>query len=76
MVSRSEDASTLGLRPRPSAELLAKLRQGKAELRREREGLSLRETVRQVMELQRIQYPVLARQRPLEPWERPWDIEP
>jgi len=76
MVSRSEDAPSLGLRPRPSTELLAKLRQGKAELRREREGLSLREKVRQVMELQRIRYPVLARQRSLEPWERPWDIEP
>jgi hypothetical protein len=66
----------LGLRPRPSSELLARLRQGKAELRREREALSLREKVRQVMELQRIQYPLLARQRPLEPWERPWEIEP
>src|SRR5712692_8986786 len=76
MVSRSEGAAAVGLRPRPSAELLAKLRQGKAELRLEREGLSLREKVRQVMELQRIQYPLLARQRPLEPWERPWDIEP
>ena len=76
MVSRSEGAASVGLRPRPSAELLAKLRQGKAELRLEREGSSLREKVRQVMELQRIQYPLLARQRPLEPWERPWDIEP
>ena len=76
MVSRSEGASAFGHPPRPSAELLAKLRQGKAELRREREGMSLREKVRQVMELQRIQYPLLARQRPLEPWERPWDIEP
>jgi hypothetical protein len=76
MVSRSEDASTLGQRTRPSAELLARLRQGKAELRREREGLSLREKVIQVMELQRVQYPLLARRRPLEPWERPWEIEP
>jgi len=76
MVSRSEGASAVGVRPRPSAELIARLRQGKAELEREREGLSLPEKVRQVMELQRLEYPLLARQRALEPWERPWDIEP
>jgi hypothetical protein len=66
----------MAARPRPSAELIAKLRQGKADLRREREALPLREKIRQVLELQRLQYPLLARQRTLEPWERPWDIEP
>jgi hypothetical protein len=36
----------------------------------------LREKVRQGMELRRLQLPLMARQRPLQPWERPWDIEP
>jgi len=76
MGSPSKEASAVGRRPRPSAALIAELRRGKSELRRQREGLSLREKVRQVMELQRLQYPLLARQRPLQPWERPWDIEP
>ena len=38
--------------------------------------MSLPEKIRQVMELQRLQYPLLALQRTLEPWERPWDIDP
>ena len=62
-------------RPRPSATLVARLRQGKDDLRRDRERLSLCEKVRQVLELQRLEYPLLARQRPLQPWERPWDTE-
>ena len=77
MVYRSEGtASAVVVRARPSAELIARLRQGKDELRREREGQSLPEKVRQVIELQKTQLPMLARLRPLEPWERPWDIEP
>ncbi len=75
MGSRS-DAGAVGLRARPSADLITRLRRGKAELRRERERLALPEKVRQVIELQRFAYPLLARQRALEPWERPWDIEP
>jgi hypothetical protein len=71
---RSE--SGVGSRSRPSAELVAKLRQGKDELRRDREALPLPEKIRQVIELQRLQYPLLARQRTLRSWERPWEIEP
>jgi hypothetical protein len=55
---------------------VAKLRQGKDELRRDREELPLPEKIRQVIELQRLQYPLLARQRTLRSWERPWEIEP
>jgi hypothetical protein len=51
-------------------------RRGKAELRREREQMPLREKVRQVIELQRFVYPLLSCRRTLEPWERPWEIEP
>ena len=63
-------------RPRPSAELLARLRAGKAEIRARRIALPLREKVRQLLQLQHIYVAQLARHRPLEPWERPWDVEP
>ena len=74
MASRSDAPSRV--RARPSAELLARLRQGKAQLRQEREGLPLREKVRQVLELQRVQHALLARRGTLETWQRPWEIEP
>jgi hypothetical protein len=73
---RSDDVKAAPSRPRPSPDLIARLRAGKAALRRERESLPLREKVRQVIELQRAVYPLLVRQRTLEPWERPWEIEP
>jgi hypothetical protein len=76
MGSRSDDATAVDVRARPSAELLAKLRAGKDALRRERERMPLPDKVRQVIELQKVVYPLLARQRTLEPWERPWEIEP
>ncbi len=36
----------------------------------------LQEKVRVLLELQRQDLPLIARQRPLRPWERPWDINP
>jgi hypothetical protein len=71
MASSSEEPAA-----RPSAALLAGLRAGKDELRRERMALPLREKVRLVLALQRIQWPLIQRQRPLQPWELPWDVEP
>jgi hypothetical protein len=56
--------------------LLAQLRAGKAALRQRRMSLPLAEKVRQMLELQRIQITLLAKQRPLRAWERAWDIEP
>jgi hypothetical protein len=47
--------SGVGGRWRPSAELVAKLRQGKDDLRRDREELPLPEKIRQVIELQHLQ---------------------
>jgi len=55
---------------------VAKLRAGKSELRRDRERLPLPEKVRLVIELQRVVYPLIARRRTLEAWERPWEVEP
>ena len=55
---------------------MASLRRGKAELRRQRELLPLRDKVRLVIELQKIVYPLLKRRRPLAPWEHPWEVDP
>lgn len=65
-----------GRRPRVSPELLDALRAGKAALRRQREQADLREKVRIVLELQRVCLPLIARQRPLAEWERPWSVSP
>lgn len=69
-------AKTPGRRPHPSVELLEALREGKAALRRHREGLNLTEKVRVLLELQRVCYPLLSRHRQLAEWERPWAITP
>ena len=56
--------------------LVEQLRRGKAALHQRHANLPLPEKVRLVMELQRIVLPLIARQRPLRSWERPWEIEP
>ena len=42
----------------------------------EQAALPLKEKVRILLELQKQELPLLARQRPLRPWEKPWPIEP
>lgn len=39
-------------------------------------ALPVKEKVRILLELQQLDLPLLIRQRPLQPWERPWEIEP
>ncbi len=63
-------------RARPSPELMTTLRESKAALHKRRMDMPLKEKVRTLLELQRICLPLIARQRPLAPWERPWQIEP
>ena len=43
---------------------------------RARAEASLQEKVRVLLELQRQDLPLIARLRPLRPWERPWDVTP
>jgi hypothetical protein len=43
---------------------------------REQARLPLPEKFRILIELQRQDLPLLARRRPLKPWERPWEITP
>ena len=39
-------------------------------------ALPIREKVRILLELQRQDLPLLAKQRPLRAWEKPWPVEP
>lgn len=48
----------------------------KARWHREQARLPLKDKVRILLELQRQDLPLIERQRPLKPWERPWPIEP
>jgi hypothetical protein len=48
----------------------------KARWRRAMAQRPFRETIAIVLEMQKRLYPVLRQRRPLQWWERPWDIEP
>ena len=72
MVSRSDSRVEIP----PLDDLLQRLWKGKVALHQRHSTLPLPEKVRLVMELQRIVAPMIARQRPLRSWERPWEIEP
>ena len=61
---------------RPTPELIAPLRSGKAWVHAKQASLELRAKVAQVLELQRLYLPLLERQRPLRSWERPWNVTP
>ncbi len=50
--------------------------EAKARWHREQAALPLQEKVRILLELQKQELSLLARQRPLRPWEKPWPIEP
>lgn len=55
----------------PSELLHAKRRWHRSQAR-----APLREKVRILLELQRQELPLIARRRPLRPWERPWNVTP
>lgn len=42
----------------------------------EQRKLPIKEKMRILIELQKHDLPLIARQRPLKSWEKPWDIEP
>jgi hypothetical protein len=55
---------------------IALLLERKRAWHRAQAHLPLVEKVRILLELQRQELPLLARQRPLRSWERPWDVTP
>ena len=52
------------------------LAESKSAWHRAQAALPLREKVRILLELQKQDLPLIAKQRPLRSWERPWPIEP
>ena len=58
--------------PRPTEELLNRLREGKRQLHRAARELPLPEKVQRVIELQQIVLPQIALRRALRPHERVW----
>ena len=61
---------------RPTSELLEQLRAGKRDLHAAQRELSLPEKVRQLLALQKIDYEIRSARGELQPWQRPWEIEP
>ena len=62
-------------RPRPSAELLERLREDKRRLHAAARALTPSEKVHRVIELQRIVLPQIAKRRPLRSHEFVWGEE-
>jgi len=60
----------------PTTSDTAAMLERKRAWHQEQSRLPLREKVRILIQLQRQELPVLARLRPLRPWERPWEITP
>ena len=52
------------------------LAESKLTWHRAQAALPLKEKVRILLELQKQDLPLIAKQRPLRSWERPWPIEP
>jgi len=62
--------------PQSVQEKVATIFRAKTDWHRRQARLPLKEKVRILLELQRQDYPLLKRHRPLEWWEKPWTIEP
>ena len=62
--------------PDDPPEAAADLLERKRAWHRAQAAAPLQEKVRILLELQRQDLPLIARQRPLRPWERPWDVTP
>ena len=61
---------------RPSEELMEALFEAKRRWHDEQARLPIREKFRILLEMQRMYLPLIAAQRELKPWEKPWDVEP
>ncbi|RYG63721.1 hypothetical protein EON80_20655 [bacterium] len=59
-----------------SSEFNERIYQSKKKWHQEQAQLPIKEKMRQLLELQKQDLPLLAKHRPLKWWEKPWDIEP
>ncbi len=62
--------------PDRTSEDVTRLLERKRAWHRAQAKAPLQEKVRILLELQRQDLPLIARRRPLRPWERPWDVTP
>ena len=60
----------------PLPDPIARMFERKRVWHRAQAAAPLKEKVRILLELQRQDLPLLAKRRPLRPWERPWAITP
>lgn len=64
------------MKSKHAAAIPVALGESQAAWHRAQAALPLREKVRILLELQRQDLPLIAKQRPLRSWERPWPIDP
>jgi hypothetical protein len=72
MASRRPDSASRDAEESTRRRILA----NKESWHRSQAALPLRLKVEILLALQRQDLPLIARRRPLEPWERPWEIDP
>jgi hypothetical protein len=60
----------------PIRPIINTLRAGKARLRAERLVAPLDKKVEAVLKAQRLYVEIAGSQRPLQPWQRPWNVTP
>lgn len=63
-------------RPRPTPQLLDRLRAGKRVLHAAQREMPTPDKIKQLLALQKIDYEIRSARGELKPWEIPWDIEP
>ncbi len=73
MEETSSDDQRIG---RPTPELMEELFEAKRRWHEEQAQLPIREKFRILLKMQRMSLPLIEQQRPLKPWEKPWDVEP
>ena len=62
--------------PVPIQEEIERIFAAKREWHRKQATLPMKEKVRILLEIQKAAFPLIAKRRKLESWEKPWEIEP
>jgi hypothetical protein len=60
----------------PTPELVEELVEAKRRWLEKQAQLPICEKFRILLQMQRMYLPLIEQQRPLKPWEKPWDVEP
>ena len=70
------ELNTLTMDRNPSTAVSPDVIASKEAWHRDQASLPIREKVRILLQLQQQDLPLLAKQRPLRAWEKPWPVEP